>query len=215
MGYEDAYEGCGVRRCTRLAGVGAALVGLAVVASAAVMVGGMQDGSVPSAVASTTDATPWNPRPNTLPSFFPDMNSEVGGQGTVRAPKESNPVVAWAAKLSDAGDDIQNAVESAGSAIAAGDVAGVKAACERMNSANRRLSAGLPTPVAALTTEVRAIVDQIGAAYSVCSKAGPNAGQAEIASFQSHVASAQAHFTRAQEIGAAAAGPADRPGLPN
>src|SRR5213595_2946302 len=115
MDYEDGYERCGVRRCTRLAGVGAALAGLAAVASAAVMVGGMQEGSVPSAVASTTDATPWNPRPNTLPSFFPDMNSEVGGQGTVRAPKESNPVVAWAAKLSDAGDDIQNAVESAGS----------------------------------------------------------------------------------------------------
>lgn len=214
MGCTDGYEG-GVRRCRQLAGVGAVLVGLAVVASAAVMVGGMQVGSVPSAVASTTDATPWNPRPNTLPPFFPDMNSEVGSQGTVRPPKESNPVLAWAAKLSDAGNDIESAVQSAQSAIAAGDVAGVKAACEQMNTANRRLSAGLPTPVSALTTEVRAVVDQIGAAYSVCSNAGPNAGQAEIDSFMSHVTSARAHYTRAQEIGAAASGPLPRPGLPN
>jgi hypothetical protein len=144
------------------------------------------------------------------------MHSEVSsGQGTVRPPNESSPVVAWAAKLSDAGKDIQDAVQSAESAIAAGDVAGVKAACAQMNTANKRLSAGLPTPVPALTSEVRAVVDQIDAAYSVCSKAGPNAGQAEIDSFTSHLNSARAHYERAQEIGAAASGPQPRPGLPN
>ena len=212
---KDAYKGRGVRRCTRLAGVAAVLVGLAVVAGAAVVVGGIQVGSIPSAVASTTDATPWNPRPRTRPAFFPPMDSEVTSQGTVRAPEESNPVLAWAAKMSDAGKDIENAVQSVQSAAAAGDVAGVKAACERMNTANHRLSAGLPTPVSALTSEVQAIVDEIGAAYSVCANAGPNAGQAEIDSFTSHVSSARAHFENAQRIGAGAAGPPDRPGLLN
>jgi hypothetical protein len=33
MGCEDGYEGCGVRRRTQLAGVGAVLVGLAAAAS--------------------------------------------------------------------------------------------------------------------------------------------------------------------------------------
>ncbi len=216
MGCEDGYEGCGVRRRTRWAGVGAVLVGLAAVASAAVVVGGMQVGSVPSAVASTTDATPWMPRPNTLPTMFPDMKSEVSsGQGTVRSAQESSPVLAWAAKASDAGQDIQSAVQSAQGAIAAGDVAGAKAACEQMNNANQRLDAALPTPVRALTSEVQAVVDEIGAAYSVCSNAGPNAGQAEVDSFTSHVNAAQAHYDRAQVIGADAAGPRPRPGLPN
>ena len=67
MGCEDAYEGCGVRRCTQWAGVGAVLVGLAAAVSAAVVAGGTQVANIPSAVASTTDATPWMPRPNTLP----------------------------------------------------------------------------------------------------------------------------------------------------
>jgi hypothetical protein len=56
---------------------------------------------------------------------------------------------------------------------------------------------------------------RIGAASSVCLNAGPNAGQAEIDSFTSHLNAAMAHFTRAQEIGAGAAGPRPRPGLPN
>jgi hypothetical protein len=215
MGCEDGYEGCAVRRCTQLAGVGAVLVGLAAAASAAVVAGGMQVANMPSAVASTTDATPWNPRPNTLPPFFPDMNSEVSSQGTVRSPKESNPVLAWAAKLSDAGQDIQSAVQTAESAIAAGDVAGVKAACQQMTDANQRLNATLPTPVPALTSEVRDVVDEIGAASSVCMNAGPNAGQDDIDSFRSHVHAAMAHSTRAQEIATREGGPRPRPGLPN
>jgi hypothetical protein len=56
---------------------------------------------------------------------------------------------------------------------------------------------------------------RIGAASSVCLNAGPNAGQADIDSFTSHVNAAMAHFTRAQEIGAGAARPLPRPGLPN
>jgi hypothetical protein len=215
MSCKDADDGRGARRRTKLAGMGAALVALAAVASAAVVVGGMEVGSVPSAVASTTDATPWNPRPNTLPPFFPEMNSDVSSQGTVRSPKESNPVLAWAGKVSDAAQDIQAAVAKLEGAVGAGDVAGAKAACEQMGNANQRLSARLPAPVSALTSEVQAIVDEIGAAYSVCSKAGPNAGQAEIDAFRSHVGAAMAHYERAQAIGAEAAGPRDRPGLPN
>lgn len=212
----DAAGAGAVRVRTRWATVGAALIGLAVVAGAAILVGGMPVGSVPSAAASTTDATPWNPRPATRPSFYPPMESDVSsGQGEVRSPKESNPVIAWAAKVSDAGQDIENAVLSAESAMGAGDLAGVKAACERMNSANQRLSAGLPTPVSALTREVEGIVSEIGAAYRICQNAGPDAGQAEIDAFRSHVGAAQAHYERARQIGAEASGPRDRPGLPN
>jgi hypothetical protein len=188
-------EGCGVRRCTQWAGVGAVLVGLAAAVSATVVAGGMQVATVPSAVASTTDATPWMPRPGGLPltasgqPFFPDMWSH--------------------------GQDIQSAVQSVQAAIGAGDVAGAKAACQQMSDANQRLKATLPTPVAALTSEVRDVVDEIGAASSVCLNAGPNAGQAEIDSFTSHLNAAIAHATRAQAIGADAAGPRPRPGLPN
>jgi len=57
MGCEDACAGCGVRRCTQLAAVGAVLVGLAAAASGTVVAGGMQVANMPSAVASTTDAT--------------------------------------------------------------------------------------------------------------------------------------------------------------
>ena len=139
----------------------------------------------------------------------------VSSQGTVRSPQESSPVLAWAAKASDAGQDIQSAVQSVQGAIGAGDVAGAKAACQQMSDANQRLNATLPTPVRALTSEVRGVVDEIGAASSVCLNAGPNAGQAEIDSFTSHLNAAMAHYTRAQEIGAGAAGPRPRPGLPN
>jgi hypothetical protein len=215
MGCEDDYDGRGVRRCTQWAGVGAVLVGLAGVASAAVVAGGMQAASVPSAVASTTDATPWVPRPNTLPQFFPDMSSRVSGQGTVRSPEESSPVLAWAAKASDADQDIESAVQSVQSAVGAGDVAGAKAACQQMSDANQRLKATLPTPVRALTAEVQGTVDEIGAAASICLNAGPNAGRAEVDLFTSHVNGSLAHFTRAEEIGAEAAGPRPRPGLPN
>jgi hypothetical protein len=215
------YEGCGVRRCKQLAGVGAVLVGLAAAVSAAVVAGGTQVATVPSAVASTTDATPWMPRPGGLPRttqgwlLFPEMWSDVASQGTVRSPQESSPVLAWAAKASDAGQDIQSAVQSVQGAIGAGDVAGAKAACQRMSNANQRLNATLPTPVRALTSEVQGVVDEIGAASSVCLNAGPNAGQADIDSFTSHLNAAMAHYTRAQEIGAGAAGPRPRPGLPN
>jgi hypothetical protein len=215
MSSEDANEGCDTRRRTHLAGMGAVLVALAAVAGAAVVVGGIEVGSVPSAVASTTDATPWMPRPNTLPRFFPDMDSSVASQGTVRLPQESNPVLAWAGKVTDSGQDIQAAVQKLEAAVGAGDIAGAKAACEQMGNANQRLSARLPAPVPALTSEVQAIVDEIGAAYSVCSKAGPNAGQAEIDAFRSDVNAAMAHYERARAIGAEAAGPRPRPGLPN
>jgi hypothetical protein len=215
MGCEDGYEGRGVRRCTQLAGVGAVLVGLAAAASGTVVAGGMQVANMPSAVASTTDATPWMPRPNTLPQFFPDMWSQVTSQGTVRSPQESSPVLAWAAKASDASQDIQSAVQRVQGAIGAGDVAGARAACQQMSDANQRLNATLPTPVRALTSEVRGVVDEIGAASSVCLNAGPNAGQAEIDSFTSHVKAALAHYDRAHAIAAEAAGPRPRPGLPN
>src|SRR4051794_14321362 len=215
MGCEDAYEGCGVRRRRQWAGVGAVVVGFAAAASATVLAGGTQVANVPSAAASTTDATPWVPRPGGMPPFFPDMSSQVSSQGTVRSPQESSPVLAWAAKASDAGQDIESAVQSVQGAIAARDVAGAQAACQQMSDANQRLNSTLPTPVPALTAEVRGIVDEIGAASSVCLNAGPNAGQAEIDSFTSHVNAALAHFTRAQEIGADAAGPRPRPGLPN
>jgi len=215
MGCEDACAGCGVRRCTQLAAVGAVLVGLAAAASGTVVAGGMQVANMPSAVASTTDATPWMPRPGGLPPFFPDMSSQVSSQGTVRSPQESSPVSAWAAKASDTSQDIQSAVQSAQGAIGAGDVAGAKAACQQMSDANQRLNATLPTPVRALTSEVRGAVDEFGAASSVCLTAGPNAGQAEIDSFTSHLSAATAHFTRAQEIAAGAARPLPRPGLPN
>jgi hypothetical protein len=215
MGCDDANKGGGVRRRTQLAGVGAVLVGLVAVASAAAVAGGMQVGSVPSAVASTTDATPWVPRPNTLPPFFPDMSSEVSSQGTVRSPQESNPVLAWAERASDAAQDIESAVKRVQGAVAAGDVAGAKAACEQMSDANQRLNALLPTPVPALTSEVQAVVDEIGAAASICLNAGSTAEQAEIDAFTSHVNAAMAHYARAREIGAGASEPRPRPGLPN
>jgi hypothetical protein len=212
MGCENAYTGRDVRRRIQWAGVGAVLLGLAA-ASATVLAGGMQAATVPSAAASTTDATPWVPRPITLPKFFPEMWSQVSSQGSVRSPEESSPVLAWAAKVSDASQDIQSAVQSVQGAIGAGDVAGAKAACQQMSDANQRVKATLPTPVPALTSEVRGAVDDIGAASSVCLTAGPNTGQAEIDLFTSHVNAASAHFARAQEIGAAAAEPRPRPGL--
>jgi hypothetical protein len=106
-------------------------------------------------------------------------------------------------------------VQSIESAVAAGDLAGAKAACERMGKANQRLNSTLPSPVPALTSEVQAIVDEIGAAYRVCSNAGPDAGQAEVESFKAHVNAAWAHYEKAEAIGAGAAGPRPRPGLPN
>jgi len=215
MNGDDAYQGRGVGRRTQwVVTVGAVLVGLGAV-TATVVTGGADIGSVPSAAASTTDATPWVPRPNTLPKFFPDMNSEVSGQGTVRAPAASNPVLAWAAKATDAGKDIEAAVRDAQAAIDSRDVAGAKAACQRMSDANSRLSAALPTPVRALTSEVEAVVDEIGAAASLCLNAGPNPGQGEINAFTSHVNSALAHYNRAQQIGAENSAPASRPGLMN
>jgi hypothetical protein len=215
MGCEDGREGCGVRRCTQLAGVGAFLVGLAAAASATVVAGGTQVANMPSAVASTTDATPWMPRPGGLPPFFPDMSSQVSSQGTVRSPQGSIPVLDWVAKSSDAGQDIQSAVQRVEGAIGARDVAGAMAACQQMTVANQRLNATLPTPVPALTSEVRDVVDEIGAASSVCLNAGPNAGQDDIDSFRSHVNAAMAHFTRAREIAIREGGPRPRPGLPN
>ena len=214
MGCEDFFEDRGVRRCTLWAAVGAVLLGLGAV-TGTVMAAGSQVGSIPSAAASTTDATPWVPRPATLPSFFPDMHSEVSSQGEVRSPADSNPVLAWAAQAKDAGEDIRSAVQSAQAAIAARDVAGAKAACQQMSNANGRLNAMLPTPVRALTSEVQAVVDEIGAAASLCLNAGPNPGQAEIDAFTAHVNSALAHFDRAQAIGATASDPRPRPGLMN
>jgi hypothetical protein len=143
------------------------------------------------------------------------MRSEAGAQGTVRSPQESSPVLAWAAKASDAGRDIESAVQSVQGAIGAGDVAGAKAACQQMSDANQRVKSMLPSPVRALTAEVQGIVDEIGAAASICLNAGPNAGQAEIDAFTSHVNAAMVHFTRAEAIGADAATPLPRPGLPN
>src|SRR5262249_40704185 len=154
----------------------------------------------PSAVAST-DATPWVPRPATMPSFFPDMKSEVGGQGEVRPPASSNPVLAWAGKARDAGEGIRGAVGDAQGAIGSGDVAGAKAACQRMSSANGRLDATLPTPVRSLTSEVQAVVDEIGAAATLCLNAGPNPGQGEINAFTAHVNAAMGHYQRAEQIG--------------
>jgi hypothetical protein len=180
MGCENGCEGCGVRRCTQLAGMGAVLVGLAAAASGTVVAGGMQVANMPSAVASTTDATPWMPRPNTLPPFFPDMSSQVSSQGIVRSAQGSIPVLDWVAKASDAGQDIQSAVQSVEGAIGARDVADAKAACQQMSDANQRLNATLPTPVPALTSTVREVVDEIGAASSVCLNAGPNAGQVDV-----------------------------------
>jgi hypothetical protein len=133
----------------------------------------------------------------------------------VRSPQGSIPVLDWVAKASDAGQDIQSAVQSVRGAIGAGDVAGAKAACQQMSDANQRLNATLPTPVPALTSEVRDVVDEIGAASSVCLNAGPNAGQDDIDSFTSHLNAAVAHYTRAQEIATREAGPRPRPGLPN
>ena len=215
MGSDDAYEGGGERRRRRWAGVGAVVVGFAAAAGATILAGGTQVADIPSAAASTTDATPWTPRPATLPQFFPDMSSEVSSQGTVRSAQESNPVLAWAARASDAGQDIKSAAESVQGAIAARDIAGAKALCQQMSDANHRLKAMLPTPVRALTAEVEGIVDEIDAASRICLNAGPNTGQAEIDSFASHLNAAWAHYNRAQQIGADAAGPRPRPGLPN
>ena len=212
----DAYEGRGTRRCTKWAGAGAGavLVGLAVL-SFTVVAGGTQVANIPSATASTTDATPWVPRPNTMPQFFPEMDSEVSSQGEVRTPKGSIPVSDWAAKAEDAGQDIQSAVQRVEAAVGAGDVAGARAACQQMSDANQRLNAALPSPVQALTNEVKDIVAEIGAAASLCLNAGPNPGQAEIDAFKSHVNAAMAHYSRALEIGAGAAQPRPRPGLMN
>lgn len=216
MGCEDADTGGGVGRGKHWASVGAIVAGFATAAaSAIVLAGGTQVANIPSAAASTTDATPWTPRPNTLPQFFPDMSSEVGGQGTVRSPQESSPVLAWAERASDAGQDIESAVQRVRGAIGAGDVAGAKAACQQMSDANQRLDATLPTPVRALTSEVQAVVDEIGAAASVCLNAGPDAGQAEIDAFTSHVNAAMVHYDRAQQIGANSSDPRPRPGLMN
>jgi hypothetical protein len=143
------------------------------------------------------------------------MSSEVSSQGEVRSAQESSPVLAWAAKASDAGEDIQSAVQSVRAAIGAGDVAGAKAACQRMSTANQRLDATLPSPVRALTAEAQAVVDEIGAAADICLNAGADAGQAEIDGFTAHVNAAWAHFERAQAIGANSSGPRPRPGLPN
>ncbi|HTI73510.1 MAG TPA: hypothetical protein VL634_00845 [Mycobacterium sp.] len=215
MNGDDAYQGRGVGRRTQwVVTVGAVLVGLGTV-TATVVTGGADIGSVPSAAASTTDATPWAPRPATLPTFFPDMNSEVGGQGTVRPPTASSPVLAWAAKATDAGQDIRSAVGDAQRAIGVHDVAAAKAACQRMSNANDRLDATLPTPVRALTSEVQAVVNEIDAAASLCLNAGPNPGQGEIDAFTSHVNAALAHYQRAEQIGADNSGPAGRPGLMN
>jgi hypothetical protein len=150
-----------------------------------------------------------------LPQFFPDMSSEVSSQGEVRSAQESNPVLAWAAKASDPGHDIESAVARARSAIGAGDMAGVKAACQEMSDANQRLDATLPSPVRALTAEVQGIVDEIGAAASICLNAGPDAGQPEIDAFTAHVNAALAHYSRAQQIGQANSAPRPRPGMPN
>jgi hypothetical protein len=212
---DDSYEGGGERRRRRSAGVGAVVVGFAAAASATILAGGTQVADIPSAAASTTDATPWTPRPATLPQFFPDMSSRVSSQGTVRSAQESNPVLAWATRASDAGQDIKSAAESVQGAIAARDIAGAKALCQQMSDANQRLKAMLPTPVRALTAEVQGIVDEIDAASSICLNAGPDTGQAEVDSFTSHLNAAWAHFNRAQQIGADAAGPRPRPGLPN
>jgi hypothetical protein len=215
MGGNEAYEGGGVRRRRRWAGVGVVVGGFAVAASATILAAGTQVADIPSAAASTTDASPWTPRPDTLPQFFPDMSSEVSSQGTVRSAQESNPVLAWAARAADAGQDIKSAAEGVQAAIAAHDIAGAKALCQQMSSANQRLKALLPTPVRALTAEVQKIVDEVNAAASICLKAGPDTGQAQIDAFRSHLDSAWAHYNRAQQIGVDNSGPRPRPGLPN
>jgi len=216
MSCDDAYEDGGARRRGQRANVAAVVAGFtAAVASAIVFAGGTQVADIPSAAASTTDATPWTPRPNTLPQFFPDMSSEVSGQGEVRSAQESNPVLAWAARASDAGQDIKSAAERVQGAIAARDIVGAKALCQQMSSANQRLKAMLPAPVQAVTAEVHGIVDEIEAASRICLNAGPDTGQAQIDAFTSHLNAAWAHYNRAQEVGAGAAGPRPRPGLPN
>jgi len=100
-------------------------------------------------------------------------------------------------------------------AIAARDIVGAKALCQQMSSANQRLKAMLPAPVQAVTAEVHGIVDEIEAASRICLNAGPDTGQAQIDAFTSHLNAAWAHYNRAQEVGAGAAGPRPRPGLPN
>jgi hypothetical protein len=215
MGCNDAYEGSGAPRRRRWAGVGAIVAGFAVAASATILAAGTQVADIPSAAASTTDASPWTPRPGTLPQFFPDMSSEVSSQGTVRSAQESNPVLAWAARAADPGHDIKSAADGVQGAIAAHDIAGAKALCQQMSAANQRLKALLPTPVRALTAEVQGIVDEIDAAAKICLNAGPDTGPAEVGSFTSHLNAAWAHYNRAEQIGADASGPRPRPGLPN
>jgi hypothetical protein len=215
MGCDDAYDDDGVGRRRRWAGAGAVVGGFAVAASAIILAGGTDVANIPSSAASTTDASPWTPRPGTLPQFFPDMSSEVSGQGTVRSAQESNPVLAWAAKAADAGHDIKSAADGVQSAIAARDIAGAKALCQQMSTANQRLKALLPTPVRALTAEVQGIVDEVDAAAKICLNAGPDTGQAEINSFSAHLNAAWAHYNRAEQIGADNSAPRPRPGLPN
>src|SRR2546426_6407057 len=73
MGCLESHRGGSRRRRGQRASVGAVVAGFtAAVGSAIVFAGGTQVANVPSAAASTTDATPWHPRPNTLPPFFPD-----------------------------------------------------------------------------------------------------------------------------------------------
>jgi hypothetical protein len=196
-------------RSTVWGSAAAILVGSGVIIATLGLSAGAQLANSPEAVATTVRATPAMPRPaytaqapqtpgqtectpSILQQACPPSRPPAGSSSA--APADA---LAWFNKAKGPFTAIQDALKTAGSAMQAQDIDGIRGACQSVLNNSQRLGNTLPSPDAGLTAEVRGAVDELTTAANLC--LAPDAtsnGEA----IMSHVQNANAHFSNAQQI---------------
>jgi hypothetical protein len=191
-----------------LAGSAAAsVVGSGVVVAALGLSAGQLANS-PEAMATTVRATPTQMRPQyTAQAPMTPGQTECDPSILRRACSPSRPptgsgadgasAVAWFNKAKGPFTAVQQAIQTAGNALQAQDMDGVRSACQEVLTNSQRLGRTLPSPDAGITTEVQGAVDELTTAANLCLGADMTSNAETI---MSHVQNANAHFSAAQQI---------------
>lgn len=190
-------------------GSAAAILVTSGVVAAAVGASGGQLTKSPEPVATTVRASPTGQRPQ-YAAQAPETPGQLVCTPTVlqaACPPSRPPAgagtgapadaVAWFNKAKGPFNAVQDGLKSAGAAMQAQNVDGIRSACTQVRDSSQELGNTLPSPDAALTKEVRGAVDELITAADMC--LAPDAtsnGQA----IMSHVQNANAHFSNAQQI---------------
>jgi hypothetical protein len=189
----------------------AIMVGSGLVISALGLSAGAQLANSPEAVATTVRATPTMVRPQyTAQAPMTPGQTECDPSMLRAACSPSRPpaqlgssgsggagAAAWFNEAKGPFTAIQNALQTATSAMQAQDMDGVRSACQQVLNNSERLGRTLPSPNAGLTAQVQGAVDELKTAANLC--LGPDtASNAE--SILSHVQNANSHFSAAQQI---------------